>query len=90
MDKMLTAVGDVRSSLLDTPVNGSDARPTTPEPFTTATPSGPKPKTSQSKLDALYAKMAPLLEVSEKMDQVTSITIHQCEISAANVFRCRW
>jgi len=75
MDKMLTAVGDVRSSLLDTPVNGSDARPTTPEPFTTATPSGPKPKTSQSKLDALYAKMAPLLEVSEKMDQVWNVLV---------------
>ena len=69
MDKMLTIVGDVRQSLI-TSESASAATTTTTtttqSPLTNSTPV----KTSSSKLDALYAKMAPLLEVSQKMDQV--------------------
>ena len=65
MDKMLTIVGDVRQSL-----RLSDATPTTP-----TTTSAPVRTAPGSKLDALYAKMAPLLEVSQKMDQVWDVLV---------------
>jgi len=65
MDKMLAIVGDVRQSL-----RLSDATPTTP-----TTTSAPVRTAPGSKLDALYAKMAPLLEVSQKMDQVWDVLV---------------
>ena len=81
MDKMLTIVGDVRQSLLSTSTASSaptSAGTTTSTTTTTTTSTTPVPsnisapvKTTGSKLDALYAKMAPLLEVSQKMDQVS-------------------
>lgn len=85
MDKMLTIVGDVRQSLLSTSTASSaptSAGTTTSTTTTTTTSTTPVPsnisapvKTTGSKLDALYAKMAPLLEVSQKMDQVWDVLV---------------
>ncbi|KAI9563325.1 hypothetical protein GHT06_010783 [Daphnia sinensis] len=83
MDKMMGAVADVRSAVVTShhdPSSASSLLLTAAEnPVLLA--SGRPPSTgvgstvSTAKLDQLYQKMAPLLDVSDKMDQVWNVLI---------------
>lgn len=76
MDKMMSAVSDVRSSVTAAHephaiVHASE----TPVLMASGRSSGGSSGVSNAKLDQLYQKMAPLLDVSEKMDQVWNVLI---------------
>ncbi|XP_032789266.1 uncharacterized protein YMR317W [Daphnia magna] len=81
MDKMMGAVADVRSAVVTShhdPSSASSLLLTAAEnPVLLA--SGRPPTSvgavSSAKLDQLYQKMAPLLDVSDKMDQVWNVLI---------------
>lgn len=69
MDKMMSAVADVRSTV----VASQESAATSETPVPIGRPSGIA--VSSVKLDQFYQKMAPLLDVSDKMDQVWNVLI---------------
>lgn len=80
MDKMMSAVADVRTAV----ISSSPADPSSSLLLTTSAAESPvllssgrssSSAVSNAKLDQLYQKMAPLLDVSEKMDQVWNVLI---------------
>ena len=74
MDKMMSAVADVRTTVIaaqETSMATSEA----PLLIATGRSSTINSGVSNAKLDQLYQKMAPLLDVSEKMDQVWNVLI---------------
>jgi hypothetical protein len=75
MDKMMSAVADVRTAVITSnPDPSSSLLLTAPESPVLLT-SGRSSSVGNAKLDQLYQKMAPLLDVSEKMDQVWNVLI---------------
>jgi hypothetical protein len=82
MDKMMSAVADVRTAV----ISSSPADPSSSLLLTASSSAAESPvllssgrssssAVSNAKLDQLYQKMAPLLDVSEKMDQVWNVLI---------------
>ena len=73
MDKIMGAVADVRTVVVTTQEPSTVlAASTTETPLNSAAAAG---RISNSKLDALYQKMTPLLDVTEKMDQVWNVLV---------------
>jgi hypothetical protein len=81
MDRIMGAVAEVRTAVVTTAttVSGTQEPSTVLATSTTETPlersSSSSGRISNSKLDALYQKMTPLLDVTEKMDQVWNVLV---------------
>ena len=74
MDKMMGMVNDVRGALVSHD-HSLTSTTTTASPSSTEASYNTSGRISSSKLDALFQKMTPLLDVSEKMDEVWNVLV---------------